>query len=360
MDARTKIVATIGPASESEEILKKIILDGVDVARLNFSHNSHEWHGKIIDRLRKLSNELNMPIGIMADLQGPRIRTVVQSDVEIKTGDFIIVSDIFYAPNFQFPISNFQTISNDQISNDKKINLDVNKIVDDIEVGNEIMIQDGLMKVVVREKNEGFLLAEVINGGTIGNHKGVNLPDSNIKLGALTEKDLNDLKFVLGKGVDFVAMSFVKDAADLRYLREKIKELSSDKNASVQIIPKVERKEALKNIDEIIDESDVVMVARGDLGIEMPESEVVIYQKEIVNKCREKNKPVIVATQMMESMMENPIPTRAEVSDISNAVIDHADFVMLSGESANGKYPAEAVKMMEEIIEKVEKSPLDD
>jgi len=349
MNARTKIVATIGPASESEEVLKKLILEGVDVARLNFSHNSHEWHGKIIDRLRKLSNELKMPISIMADIQGPRIRTSVESEVEIKTGEKIVVSDIEKIKDAKY-----------KIKDTKYFLLDVPNIVDDIEVGDEIMIQDGLMKVVVREKNEGFLLAEVINGGTIGNHKGVNLPDSNIKLGALTEKDLNDLKFVLSKGVDFVAMSFVKDAADLKYLREKIKEFSSDKNASVQIIPKVERKEALKNIDEIIDESDVVMVARGDLGIEMPESEVVIYQKEIVNKCQEKNKPVIVATQMLESMMENPIPTRAEVSDISNAVIDHADFVMLSGESANGKYPAEAVKMMEEIIEKVEKSPLDD
>ncbi len=349
MNARTKIVATIGPASESEEVLKKIILEGVDVARLNFSHNTHEWHGKIIDCLRKLSNELKMPISIMADLQGPRIRTIIDKEIVIEKGETIAVSDIEKIQNTKY-----------EIQDTKYFSLDVPNIIDDIEVGNEIMIQDGLMKIVVREKNKDFLLAEVINGGTIGNHKGVNLPDSNIKLGALTEKDLNDLKFSLSKGVDLVAISFVKNAADLKYLREKIKEFSSDKNASVQIVPKIERKEALKNIDEIIDESDVVMVARGDLGIEMPESEVVIYQKEIVNKCREKNKPVIVATQMMESMMENPIPTRAEVSDISNAVIDHADFVMLSGESANGKYPTEAVKMMEEIIEKVEESPLDD
>jgi pyruvate kinase len=364
---RTKIVATIGPSSESEEILKKFVAEGMDVARLNFSHNTHEWHGEVIDRIRQIAQELNVPIGIMADLQGPRIRTLVKDEVEIKSGEFILVSDILKSPNFQFStlptgrqVFNFQSIPNDKISNDKKILLDSSNIVDDIKVGDRILIEDGRMKLIVREKAEGILLAEVVNGGIVKNHKGVNLPDSNIQLGALTGKDLDDLKFVLEKGVDFVAMSFVKDAADLNQLREKIQELSPDKNALAQIVPKIERKEALKNIDEIIDASDVVMVARGDLGIELPESEVIIYQKEIVAKCREKKVPVIVATQMMESMITNPTPTRAEVSDISNAVIDHADAVMLSGESANGKYPAEAVKMMQEIIQKVEDSTLDD
>jgi pyruvate kinase len=357
---RTKIIATIGPVSESEETLKRLIVEGMDMARLNFSHNEYAWHGKIIDLIKKLSQETGKKISIIADLQGPRIRTMVQSDVEIKSGDFILASDVTKSPNFQFPISNFQSISNDQILNDKKFLLDVANITDNIEAGNEILIEDGLMKVIVREKNNGVLLVEVINGGIIKNHKGVNLPDSNIKLGALTEKDLSDLQFALGKGVDFVAMSFVKDAKDLQELRKKIEEFSLDKNALAKVIPKVERKEAMKNIDEIIDAADMVMVARGDLGIELPESEVVIYQKEIETKCQEKNKPVIVATQMMESMIKNPIPTRAEVSDVSNAVIDRADAVMLSGESANGKYPVEAVKMMREIIEKVEATPLDD
>jgi pyruvate kinase len=357
---RTKIIATIGPVSESEETLKRLIVEGMDMARLNFSHNEYAWHGKIIDLIKKLSQETGKKISIIADLQGPRIRTMVQSDVEIKSGDFILASDVTKSPNFQFPISNFQSISNDQILNDKKFLLDVANITDNIEAGNEILIEDGLMKVIVREKNNGVLLVEVINGGIIKNHKGVNLPDSNIKLGALTEKDLSDLQFALGKGVDFVAMSFVKDAKDLQELRKKIEEFSPNKNVLAKVIPKVERKEAMKNIDEIIDAADMVMVARGDLGIELPESEVVIYQKEIETKCQEKNKPVIVATQMMESMIKNPIPTRAEVSDVSNAVIDRADAVMLSGESANGKYPVEAVKMMREIIEKVEATPLDD
>jgi pyruvate kinase len=229
-----------------------------------------------------------------------------------------------------------------------------------MKVGDEILIEDGRMKLIVKEKDGGVLLAEVINGGTIKNHKGVNLPDSDINLSPLTEKDLSDLKFSLEKGVDFVAISFVKNASELQELKKKIEELSPDKKYLAKIVPKIERKEAMKNIDEIIDASDMVMVARGDLGIELPESEVVIYQKEIVTKCHQKKIPVIVATQMMESMINNPIPTRAEVSDISNAVIDRADAVMLSGESANGKYPVEAVKMMEEIIEKVEESPLDD
>jgi len=358
MAKRTKIVATIGPASESEEILKKIISEGMDMARLNFSHNSHEWHGEIIDRLRKVSGELSMPIAIMADLQGPRIRILADKDLEIKNGEIIRVSDVASFPNFQIPMTNFQTNPNDQIS--KIIFLDCANIIDGIEIGNEILIEDGTKKLKITKKEKDFLEAEVVTGGTIKNHKGVNLPDSDIKLGALTEKDFNDLKFALSKDVDFVAISFVKDAADLKELREKIKEFSPDKVALVKIIPKIERKEAIKNIDEIIDESDVVMVARGDLGIELPESEVIIYQKEIVSKCRQKNKPVIVATQMLESMIENPIPTRAEVSDISNAVIDHADLVMLSGETANGKYPVEAIKIMREIIEKVEESPLDD
>jgi len=346
---RTKIIATIGPVSESEETLKRLIAEGMDMARLNFSHNEYAWHGKIIDLIKKISQEAGKKISIIADLQGPRIRTVVNNEVEIKKGEEIAISDVEKIKDTRY-----------KIQDTKYFLLDVPNIIDDIKVGNEILIEDGLMKVAVREKKENVLIVEVINGGIIKNHKGVNLPDSNIKLGALTEKDLSDLQFALGKGVDFVAMSFVKDAKDLQELRKKIEEFSPNKNVLAKVIPKVERKEAMKNIDEIIDAADMVMVARGDLGIELPESEVVIYQKEIETKCQEKNKPVIVATQMMESMIKNPIPTRAEVSDVSNAVIDRADAVMLSGESANGKYPVEAVKMMREIIEKVEATPLDD
>jgi pyruvate kinase len=316
---------------------------------LNFSHNTHEWHGQLIERLRQISKELEKPVAIMADLQGPRIRILLEGEgeMEIKDGEMIKVSDVAHKNNPAL-----------QAESTKLFFLDAEKIIDGIKVGDQILIEDGTKKLIVREKEEVSLLAEVMHGGIIKNRKGVNLPDSDIKLGALTKKDLEDLKFSLEKGVDLVAISFVKNADDMRELRKKIKEFSPEKN--VMIVPKIERKEAIKNIDEIIEASEAVMVARGDLGIELPESEVVIYQKEIVAKCQAKNKKVIVATQMMESMIKNPLPTRAEVSDVSNAVIDRADAVMLSGESANGQYPVETVKMMREIIEKVEATSLDD
>ena len=367
---KTKIVATIGPASDSKEKLKQMIEAGMNVARINFSHGTHASNGQSITNLQELRKEMDVPIGIMADLQGPRIRIIVKSDVDIKSGEFVLVSDVFYVPNFQFPIShpsgdhpqdgNFQTISNDKISNDKKIILDVEKIIDSIEAGNEILIEDGTMKIVVREKNSGVLLGEVINGGVVKNHKGVNIPDTKLALPILTAKDEADLQFVLSQEVDSVALSFVGKAQEIVDVREKMKNILGRENNLPQIVSKIERKEALKNIEEIVGASDVVMVARGDLGIETPESEVVIHQKEIVAKCLQYSRPVIVATQMLDSMIEKPVPTRAEVADVSNAVIDHADAVMLSGESANGKYPVEAIAMMNEIIQKTEKSPFDD
>ena len=360
MSQKTKIVATIGPASDSKEKLQKMMEAGMDVARINFSHGTHASNGQSINNIKDLRKEMEIPFGIMADLQGPRIRTVVQADVEIKTRELILISDVFYAPNFQFSIFNFQSISNDKISNDKKIILDVGKIIDSIEVGNEILIEDGTMEIVVREKNNGVLLGEVINGGIVKNHKGVNIPDAKLSLPILTAKDEADLQFVLEQEVDFVALSFVGKAREIINVREKIKKILGRENNLPQIVSKIERKEALKNIEEIIEASDVVMVARGDLGIETPESEVAIHQKEIIAKCLQAAKPVIVATQMMDSMIKNPIPTRAEVSDVSNAVIDHADAVMLSGESANGQYPVEAIAMMNEIILKTEASPFDD
>jgi pyruvate kinase len=360
MSPKTKIVATIGPASDSKEKLQKMIEAGMNVARINFSHGTHASNGQSIDNIRELRKEMDVSIGIMADLQGPRIRILVKSNVDIKSGEFVLVSDVFYAPNFQFPISNFQSISNDKISNDKKIIFDVEKIFDSVEVGNAILIEDGTMKIVIREKNGGVLLGEVINGGVIKNHKGVNIPDAKLNLSILTAKDEADLKFVLEQEVDFVALSFVGNRQELEMVRKKIKEILKRENDLPQIVSKIERKEALKNIEEIIQASDVVMVARGDLGIETPESEVAIHQKEIIAKCLQFSKPVIVATQMLDSMIENPVPTRAEVADVSNAVIDHTDAVMLSGESANGQYPVEAIAMMNEIILKTEKSPFDD
>lgn len=360
MEKRTKIVATIGPASEKKEILQKMIASGMNVARINFSHGTHESNGKLIDTVRRLSEKLKKPVGIMADLQGPRIRISVDKDMEILPEEYVMIGDTSLPPNFHPPVggSNFKSIPNDKKL--KFIKLDWDGIVKSINVGNELLIEDGLMKIKIVEKKDELLLGKVINGGIIKNHKGVNIPDAALKVGALTEKDEDDLKFALKKDVDFVALSFVSDAKDINDAREKIKKILDRKTNLPQIVAKIERKEALKNIDEIISATDVIMVARGDLGIEIEESRVVIYQKEMVAKCLRMGKPVIVATQMLNSMIENARPTRAEVSDVSNAVIDHADAVMLSGETANGKYPVESIKTMVEIIERTEESPFDD
>ncbi len=351
---KTKIVATLGLVSDSREVLKKLIENGMNVARLNFSHGSHEWHGNIIKLIRELSAEMNVTVGILADLQGPRIRTVVDQPVQMMPGERILVSDVFYAPDLNFPLKD------EKFAQDKRFSLDVEKIIDDVEIGNEILIEDGLMKVVVIEKIDGVLVTEVMDGGTVKNHKGVNIPDAKLKISPITEKDEKDLAFVLGMDVDFVAMSFVSSGENIEDLRGKMKTILRREDSLPQIIAKIERKEAIKNLDDIIEHTDAVMVARGDLGIEIEGTMVAILQKEIVKKSLQAMKPVIVATQMLDSMIENPRPTRAEVSDVTNAVVDHADAVMLSGESASGKYPVESVRTMREIIENTEKSSFDD
>ena len=360
MAKHTKIVATLGLVSDKKEVIREMISAGMNVARLNFSHGSYEWHGNVIKIIKELSEELGVAVGIMADLQGPRIRTLVKDEVEITKGEFVLVSDIVKDPNLKFEILNFKSISNDKILNAGKFLLDVPNIINDVEIGNEILIEDGLMKIVVREKNEGVLLTEVIDGGVIKNHKGVNIPDAKLQINPITEKDEKDLEFSLCNDVDFVAMSFVSSGADIELLREKIKKILGRENDLPQIVAKIERKEAIKNLDDIIDHTDAVMVARGDLGIEEDEAKVGVLQKEIIYKSLRNMKPVIVATQMLNSMIENPRQTRAEVSDVTNAVIDHADAVMLSGESASGKYPVESVQIMKEIIENTEESPFDD
>ena len=342
---KTKIVATIGPASDSKEVLRELIQAGLNVCRINFSHGNYESNGKVITMVRELSKELNVPVGIMVDLQGPRIRTLVDSDLEIKTGERVLIYDISQKPE------------NGAM---KMIGLDWPGIIADIELGNAILIEDGLKRLVVVEKNADYLVAEVVNGGVIKNHKGVNVPDSKLKIGAVTKKDEEDLAYALSREVDFIALSFVSNGKEIEETREKMRKILGRENDLPQIVAKIERKEAIKNIEEIILATDVVMVARGDLGIEMDETKVVIYQKEIIAKCIKAVRPVIVATQMLESMIQNPIPTRAEVSDVSNAVIDHTDAVMLSGESANGKYPQKAVMTMSQIISDTEDSRFDD
>lgn len=344
---QTKIVATVGPASESKDTLRAMVQAGMNVVRLNFSHGEHAWHKETINRVRELSHELKRPIGILADMQGPRIRTGVETEIVLKKGDRVRVSDIAHAADMR--AADMPTVL-----------LDMAGVINGVEVTHSILIEDGLVELVVVEKGKGFVVAEGKNDGVIKNRKGVILPDSHLTLSILSEKDLRDLHFVLEEGVDFVGLSFVGSAADIESVREEMRRVLGKGARLPQLVAKIERKEAIKNLASIIKATDVVMVARGDLGIEMPESEVVILQKQIIAESLRSAKPVIVATQMMKSMTENPRPTRAEVSDVSNAVIDHADAVMLSEESAMGKYPVETVAMMAEIIEKTEESPFDD
>ncbi len=344
---QTKIVATIGPASEAKDTLRQMAAAGMNVARLNFSHGEHAWHKAIINRVRELSHELDTPIGILADLQGPRIRTEVAETFAVKKGDKIRVSDI----------ARKDILKNGR---EKTILLDMPGIISGAAVGHAILIEDGLMELVVTDVAEGFVTAEAKNDGTIKNRKGVILPDSHLTLSILSEKDKDDLHFALREGVDFIGLSFVGSADDIESVRTEMRSVLGADARLPHIVAKIERKEAIRNLASIVKSADAAMVARGDLGIEMPESEVAILQKHIIAESLRAARPVIVATQMMKSMTDSPRPTRAEVSDVSNAVIDHADAVMLSEESAMGKYPVETIAMMAEIIEKTEESPFDD
>jgi pyruvate kinase len=338
---KTKIVATIGPASDSREKMAQLIKSGINVVRLNFSHGDYASHGKIIDLARELSVEMKRPIGIIADLQGPRIRVGNTEKFEVAPGEVIFVSD-------------------KKTTDEKELIIDSDQVSSALKVGERILIEDGLMSLEVVSREGDEVKAQIINGGTIKPRKGINVPDTKVPFGAVTPKDQKDFEFAMSREVDFVALSFVSNGQEIEAVRENMKKILGRDKYLPQIVSKVERKEAMKNIKEIIKASDVIMVARGDLGIELEESKVIIYQKELIGKCLAANKPVIVATQMLDSMINNPIPTRAEVSDVSNAVIDHTDAVMLSGESANGKFPAETVEMMKKIITNVEESPWDD
>ena len=346
MKKNTKIVATIGPASESKEKLREMAEAGMNVVRLNFSHGEHEWHEMVINRVREVSEELKRPIAILADIQGPRIRTKIDAPFHVAKGDAVFVGDI--SNEAEFPKTRGH-----------RFFLDQQNIVHDISVDDLILLEDGLLQFRVMKKEGSVLELEAINDGEVKNRKGVNLPDSKLRLPVITEKDANDIRFVVGHGVDYVGLSFVGNAEDIRSARAMMMEGGVAESALPKIVAKIERKEAVKNLNEIVHEADAVMVARGDLGIELPETRVAILQKEIIAASLSAVRPVIVATQMMKSMTENPRPTRAEVSDVTNAVIDHADAVMLSEESAMGKYPVETIRTMSEIIANTEESPFD-
>ncbi|WP_017732973.1 pyruvate kinase [Nafulsella turpanensis] len=331
---KTKIVATVGPACNTKEKLAELMRAGVDVFRLNFSHGSHQDHQKVIQYVRELNEEMGSTVCLLQDLQGPKIRTneVENNGVEIVAGQELIIS------------------TEDFIGNSRRISTSYKELPADVKVGDMILIDDGKIELRVEDTNLGEVKTKVIYGGVVKSRKGINLPMSNVSAPSLTEKDERDLEFGLQNDVEWIALSFVRRAEDILSLKEKIKKACRN----CKVIAKIEKPEALRNIDEIIAASDGIMVARGDLGVEIVMEEVPLAQKMIVRKCNEIGKPVIIATQMMESMITSPRPTRAETNDVANAVMDGADALMLSAETAAGEYPVQVIKSMVRTIISVE------
>jgi pyruvate kinase len=332
---KTKIVATVGPASNSKEMLTSLVKEGVDVFRLNFSHGTHDDHLKVINFVREINAEMGTSIALLQDLQGPKIRVnEMQPGIEIKAGQELIIT------------------TSQLVGNDKIVSTSYERLPKDVKTGDVILVDDGKIELKVKEVRGIEVVTTVVYGGPLKSRKGINLPFTKVSAPSLTEKDLVDLEFGIKHKVDWIALSFVRKEQDIKSMREIL-----DKNKSnARIVAKIEKPEALENIDAIIAATDAVMVARGDLGVEIWMEEVPMVQKMLVEKCNKAAKPVIVATQMMESMIENPRPTRAETNDVANAVMDGADAVMLSAETAAGKYPIEVIRSMVRTIASVEKS----
>ena len=334
---KTKIVCTIGPASESAETLKQLIDEGMNVCRLNFSHGSYDEHQARIDTIKKVRNEVKRPIAILLDTKGPEIRTgnFNKDEVTLNAGQkFTITMD-------------------DVVGDETKCTVSYKELVDDVNVNDRILIDDGLIELVVLSKYKKDILCEVKNTGIVKNKKGVNVPNVKINLPAITQKDKEDIIFGIKNDIDYIAASFVRKASDVLAIREV---LENNGGQNIKIISKIESQEGVDNIDEILEVSDGIMVARGDLGVEIPTEEIPMVQKEIIKKCNSLSKYVITATQMLDSMIRNPRPTRAEVTDVANAIFDGTDAIMLSGETAAGKYPVEAVKTMAKIARATEES----
>jgi pyruvate kinase len=333
---KTKILATVGPACNDEKTLTELVMAGVDIFRLNFSHGNHEGHAEVIKFIRKINEEHKLNIGILQDLQGPKIRVgeMENNGVQINPGDKI-------------------TITNDPVvGNASLVSTVYQNLPQDVVQGDRILIDDGNLELVVVDTDGKNVNCTVIHGGILKSRKGINLPNTKVSAPSLTEKDLEDLEFGLANEVDWIALSFVRSADDIIDLRERIKKAGRD----CRIVAKIEKPEALENIDAIIDATDALMVARGDLGVEVNMEMVPLWQKKMVQKCKLACKPVIIATQMMESMITNPRPTRAEANDVANAVLDGADAVMLSAETASGKFPVGAVKAMNSVIDYIEQN----
>ena len=334
---KTKIICTIGPNADDRGLMKKLAENGMDIARFNFSHGDHKEQKIRMDMLKSVREEIGKPIAILLDTKGPEIRTGLLRDgkkIFLREGETLILT------------------TEEIMGDEKKISISYEGLTEDIRVGNRILIDDGLIELEVQEIIDTDIFCFVKNGGELGQRKGVNVPGVSVKLPVLTEKDRQDIVFGIGQGVDFIAASFVRDAMGVLEIKKLLRECNAP---YIPVIAKIENGEGIRNIDEILECADGIMIARGDLGVEIPAEEVPHIQKMIIGKCNDKYKPVITATQMLDSMMRNPRPTRAEVTDVANAVYDGTDAVMLSGETAAGKYPLEALKMMSLIVENTEK-----
>jgi len=336
INKRTKIVATVGPASNNKETLIQLIQAGANVFRLNFSHGSHEDHKKVIEMVTQINIELGTHVALLQDLQGPKIRInmVENNGVLIKPGDKLGIT------------------TRDIMGTKEMVSTTYETIAKDVKKGDSILIDDGNIELVAEECIGDTVYTKVVHGGILKSRKGINLPNTHVSAPCLTPKDRADLEFALQYDLEWVALSFVRKASDI----VELKEIIAKAGKHTKVVAKIEKPEALKNIDEIIDVTDALMVARGDLGVEIAMEDVPMAQKMLVKKCNRLGKPVIIATQMMESMIENPRPTRAETNDVANAVMDGADALMLSAESASGKYPVHAVLRMSKTIEAVEKA----
>lgn len=331
---KTKILATLGPKSSDVESIKQLITAGVNAVRLNMSHGSYDFYSSLFENIHTVRTELNSPLAILADLQGPKIRIgeLAEPEIEIFSGERIEIT------------------VDDIIGNNKIISTSYKSLSKDADIGDLILINDGLIRLKIISKKEKSVECEIENGGILSLRKGMNLPGMKLSTPALTDKDFEDLNFLMSKSVDYIALSFVRKPEDIFQLKDWL----NKKEKSIPVIAKIEKKEAIDSFDSILNVADGIMVARGDLGVEASPARVPVIQKEIIKRCNENGKLVITATQMLESMITSPIPTRAEAADVANAVWDGTDVVMLSGETSVGKYPIETVKMMNEIITNAE------
>ena len=333
---RTKIICTLGPATETRETLRRLVRAGADVFRFNMSHAKHPWVREVVRRIRSLEQELERPLAVLLDTQGPAIRTgAVSNEIELKPGD-ILELRMRGAP------------AKEQYS----VDVNYDGLIKDVSAGDTVLVDSGVIQLVVIDKKRDRIRCKVVIGGTLGSHRHINLPGVHVKLPALTEKDLRDIDLGVALKVDFVALSFARQKNDIEELRRVLRK----KKSQALVIAKIEEQSAVKQIEEMIEAADAIMVARGDLGIEIPMEELPIIQRRIVKGCIRLGKPVIVATHMLESMIENPVPTRAEITDIANAVFEQADAIMLSAETTVGRYPVECVKVFDRVARRTERS----